>query len=81
MILHIMNFKYKKIKFLKQNKKIKKKKNIKFKVMPHDEEIIDLAHSTTYRRDKNKYLKAGDTDKARKIIEYIFSDDENKWED
>lgn len=48
---------------------------------PHDEEIIDLAHSTTYRRDKNKYLKAVDTDKARKIIEYIFSDDETKWED
>lgn len=47
----------------------------------HDEEIIDLAHSTTYRRDKNKYLKAVDTDKARKIIEYIFSDDETKWED
>lgn len=47
----------------------------------HDEEIIDLAHSTTYRRDKNKYVKAVDTDKARKIIEYIFSDDETKWED
>ena len=47
----------------------------------HDEEIIDLAHSTTYRKDKNKYLKAVDTDKARKIIEYIFSDNETKWED
>lgn len=47
----------------------------------HDEEIINLAHSTTYRRDKNKYLKAVDTAKARKIIEYIFSDDETKWED
>ena len=48
---------------------------------PHDEEIIDLARSTTYKNDKNKYLKAVDTDKARKIIEYIFSDTEIKWED
>ena len=48
---------------------------------PHDEEMIDLAHSTTYRSDKNKYLKAVDTDKARKIIEYIFSDNDIKWED
>ena len=46
----------------------------------HDEEMIDLAHSTTYRSDKNKYLKAVDTDKARKIIEYIFSDNDTKWE-
>ena len=48
---------------------------------PHDEEMIDLAQSTTYRSDKNKYLKAVDTDKARKIIEYIFSDNDIKWED
>lgn len=43
--------------------------------------IIDLAHSTTYRRDKSKYLKSVDTDKARKLIDYIFSDDETEWED
>ena len=48
---------------------------------PHDEEMIDLAQSTTYRSDKNKYLKSVDTDKARKIIEYIFSDNDIKWED
>lgn len=47
---------------------------------PHDEEIISLARSTTYKKDKNKYLKAVDTDKARKIIEYIFSDTEIEWE-
>lgn len=47
---------------------------------PHDEEIIDLARSTTYKSDKNKYLKAADTDKARKIIEYIFSNPEINWE-
>lgn len=47
---------------------------------PHDEEIISLAHSTTYKNDKNKYLKAVDTDKARKIIDYIFSNPEIKWE-
>ena len=47
---------------------------------PNDEEIIDLARSTTYKNDKNKYLKAADTDKARKIIEYIFSNPEINWE-
>ena len=48
---------------------------------PNDEEIIELAYATTYKSSRNLYLNAVDTDKARKIIEYIFSNPEIEWED
>ena len=64
-----------------RNEEIKRHKVQDNGLTPNDEEIIDLARSTTYKSDKNKYLKAVDTDKARKIIEYIFSNTEIEWED
>lgn len=47
----------------------------------HDEELIDLASSTTYRSTIKKYIKLADTPKAKKILRDFLSQNDVKWED
>ena len=47
----------------------------------NDEELIDLAYSTTYRYSIKNYIKIADTAKARKILQDILNSNEIEWED
>ena len=47
----------------------------------NDEELIDLAYSTTYRYSIKNYTKIADTAKARKILQDILNSNEIEWED
>lgn len=47
----------------------------------HDEELIDLASSTTYRSTIRKYIKLVDTPKAKKILRDFLSQNDVEWED
>lgn len=47
----------------------------------NDEELIDLAYSTTYRSSIKNYIKIADTVKARKILQDILNYNEIEWED
>lgn len=46
----------------------------------NDEELIDLASSTTYKNSIEEYIKIADTDKAKKILRNILNDPDIKWE-
>lgn len=47
----------------------------------NDEELIDLASSTTYRSSIRKYITMADTPKAKKILKDILNSTDVEWED
>lgn len=47
----------------------------------NDEELIDLASSTTYRSSIRKYIAMADTPKAKKILKDILNSEDVEWED
>ena len=70
----------------KQEEEIKQQEENKHKVQSngltlHDEELIDLAHSTSYRSSIRNYIREVDTDKAKQILKDILTDAEVEWED
>lgn len=44
------------------------------KLTEKDIELIDLAHSTTYKSEVRKLMQEADTEEARQIIESIMED-------
>lgn len=48
---------------------------------PNDEELIELAYSTTYRSSIRKMLNEADTSRCREILQRIMDDPEIEWED
>ena len=78
--------KYKQEEEIKQQEEVKQKEENKHKVQSngltlHDEELIDLAYSTSYRSSIRKYMNEVDTDKAKQILRDILTDAEVEWED
>lgn len=47
----------------------------------NDEELIDLATSTTYRSSIRQYITMADTPKAKKILKDILNSTDIEWED
>lgn len=47
----------------------------------NDEDLIDLAQSTTYRSSILRYIDMVDTQKAKKILKNILSSNDIEWED
>ncbi len=47
----------------------------------NDEELIELAYSTTYRSSIRKYIKEADTERARHILTRIMNEADVDWED
>lgn len=47
----------------------------------NDEDLIDLAQSTTYRSSILRYIDMVDTQKAKKILKNILSSNDVEWED
>ena len=78
--------KYKQEEEIKQQEEVKQKEENKHKVQSngltlHDEELIDLAYSTSYRSSIRNYIREVDTDKAKQILRDILTDAEVEWED
>ena len=48
---------------------------------PNDEELIDLAYSTTYRSSIRKMMDEADTSQCRESLQGILDDPEMEWED
>ena len=70
----------------KQEEEIKQQEENKHKVQSngltlHDEELIDLAYSTSYRSSIRNYIREVDTNKAKQILKDILTDAEVEWED
>lgn len=53
----------------------------KGKLTANDEELIEMAYSTTYRSSIRKYIKEADTEEAREILTSILQDNSVEWED
>ena len=69
-----------------KQEEVKQKEENKHKVQSngltlHDEELIDLAYSTSYRSSIRNYIREVDTDKAKQILRDILTDAEVEWED
>lgn len=47
----------------------------------NDEELIELAQSTTYRSSIRKYIEEADTERARYILTRIMNQADVDWED
>lgn len=47
----------------------------------NDEELIELAQSTTYRSSIRKYIEEADTERARHILTRIMNQADVDWED
>ena len=78
--------KYKQEDEIKQQEEVKQQEENKHKVQSngltlHDEELIDLAYSTSYRSSIRNYIREVDTDKAKQILRDILTDAEVEWED
>lgn len=69
----------------KQNWKNQLTNNImtmeKEKLTAHDEELIELAYSTTYRSRIRTMIQEADTERCRVILRDIMSDTGVDWED
>lgn len=53
----------------------------KEKLTAHDEELIELAYSTTYRSSIRRMIREADTERCREILRLILNDDDAGWED
>lgn len=53
----------------------------KEKLTAHDEELIELAYSTTYRSSIRRMIREADTERCREILRLILNDDDADWED
>lgn len=53
----------------------------KEKLTAHDEELIELAYSTTYRSCIRRMIREADTERCREILRLIQNDDDADWED
>lgn len=53
----------------------------KEKLTAHDEELIELAYSTTYRSSIRRMIREADTERCREILRLILNDDDVGWED
>ncbi len=53
----------------------------KEKLTANDEELIELAYSTTYRSSIRKYIREADTARCREILTRIMNDPDVDWED
>ena len=51
----------------------------KEKLTAHDEELIELAYSTTYRSSIRRMIREADTERCREILRLIL--DDAGWED
>lgn len=51
------------------------------KLTANDEELIELAYSTTYRSSIRKYIREADTARCREILTRIMNDPDIDWED
>lgn len=47
----------------------------------NDEELIEMAYSTTYPSSIRQYIEQADTKKCREILRGILENADNKWED
>lgn len=47
----------------------------------HDEELIDLAYSTTYRDTIQQCIEEAETQCAREILTNILNDNDAEWDD
>ncbi|MBR6746318.1 MAG: hypothetical protein IKL83_02955 [Muribaculaceae bacterium] len=49
----------------------------------NDEELIDMAHSTTYRSEIRKYIADADTNTntAKEILHSMLNNNDIDWED
>ena len=45
----------------------------------NDEELIEMAFSSTYPSEIRKYIKQADTEKARNIMRGLLSDGDVQW--
>ncbi|WP_280120450.1 hypothetical protein [Sangeribacter muris] len=53
----------------------------KEKLTANDEELIELAYSTTYRSSIRQYIREADTPRCREILTRILNDPDIDWED
>lgn len=53
----------------------------KEKVTAHDEELIELAYSTTYRSSIRTMIQEADTERCRIVLRRIMEDADVDWED
>lgn len=53
----------------------------KEKLTANDEELIELAYSTTYRSSIRQYIREADTASCREILTQIMNDSDIDWED
>lgn len=53
----------------------------KEKLTAHDDELIDLAYSTTYRSSIRAMIQEADTERCRIILRRIMDDADMDWED
>lgn len=53
----------------------------KEKLTANDEELIELAYSTTYRSSIRKYILEADTAHCREILTGIMNEPDIEWED
>lgn len=47
----------------------------------NDEELIELAYSTTYRSSIRQYIREADTERCREILTRIMNESDVEWED
>lgn len=47
----------------------------------NDEELIELASSTTYRSSIRQYIREADTERCREILTRIMNEVDIDWED
>jgi len=53
----------------------------KEKLTVHDEELIELAYSTTYRSSIRTMIQEADTERCRITLRGIMNDADVDWED
>lgn len=53
----------------------------KEKLTAHDEELIELAYSTTHRSSIRTMIREADTERCRIVLRHIMEDADVDWED
>lgn len=53
----------------------------KEKLTAYDEELIELAYSTTYRSSIRNMIQKADTERCRIVLRRIMDDTDIDWED
>lgn len=51
------------------------------KLTANDEELIEMAYSTTYRSEIRKYIADADTNTAKEILRSMLNNNDVDWED